>query len=104
MIWKNIWGLLHIPPMRAKTAKEHLIDTLADPPLDQINSSEVPLLWLWLNFKVQLWANMCNNLSKRVAKGKKENKKLKDTLNVVASKRDELQLAEKVQNHEVKMK
>ena len=42
-------------------------------------------------------------LEQKVAKGKKDNKKLKDTLNVVASKRDELQLAEKVQDHEVKM-
>ena len=93
-------GTLHIPPMRAKTAKEHLIDTLADPPLDQINSSKVPLLAM-AEFQGAVIGKYVQQLEKRVAKGRKENKKLKDTLNVVASKRDELQLAEKVQNHEV---
>ena len=91
----------HIPPMRAKTAKEHLIDTLADPPLEQINSSDVPLLAM-AEFQGAVMGKYIQKLEHKVAKGKKENKKLKETLNVVTSERDQLDLTEKGKGYEVK--
>ena len=66
--------------------------------MDQINSSEVPLMAM-TEFQGAVMGKYVQQLEQKVAKGKKDNKKLKDTLNVVASKRDELQLAEKVQDH-----
>ena len=100
-------GAPHIPPIKKKCAKEQLIENLENPPLEEINASENPLIAM-AEFQGAVIGTYVNKLEHNKVKQAKKIGQLKHTLDtitkekVVLEKKKNLQ-SEKIQQMEVKL-
>ena len=100
-------GAPHIPPIKKKDAKEQLIENLENPPLEEINASENPLIAI-VEFQGAVIGTYVNKLEHNKVKQAKKIGQLKHTLDTIAKekvvleKKKNLQ-SEKIQQMEVKL-
>ena len=80
----------HNPPVRTKTAKECMMDTFANPPMEQNNASPVPLLAM-VEFHGAVMGTYVHKLERHQAKQEKKIQQLKMKLETITQEKDELE-------------
>ena len=80
----------HIPPVRTMTAKECMMDTFANPPMEQINASPVPLLAM-AEFQGAVIGTYVHKSERHQAKQEKNIQQLKTKLETITEEKDELE-------------
>ena len=88
-------GAPHIPPIKKKGAKEQLIENMENPPLEEINASENPLIAM-AEFQGAVIGTYVNKPEHNKVKQAKKIGQLKHTLDTITKEKVELEKKNKL--------